>query len=87
MAEPVLLGLELISDVVLRHPGDRVSIVQHLRAAPAAEIALFCIEGFDLHRLRGLAVRAAPPQGLGLGLAATWAAWKLIMAALYPACR
>ena len=29
----------------------------------------------------------APPEGLGLSLAGTYAAWILIMAALYPACQ
>jgi uncharacterized membrane protein len=61
--------------------------VLHLYAAHAAAITLFRIEGFDFHQLRGLGVRAAPPEGLGLGLAATYVAWMLIMAALYPACR
>jgi hypothetical protein len=37
--------------------------------------------------LRGFGVQAAPPEGLGLSLAGTYAAWILIMAALYPACR
>jgi uncharacterized membrane protein len=61
--------------------------VLHLYAAHAAAITLFRIEGFDFHQLRGLSVRAAPPEGLGLGLAAAYVAWILIMAALYPACR
>ena len=34
-----------------------------------------------------LTIVAAPPEGLGLSLAGTYAAWILIMAALYPACR
>jgi len=37
--------------------------------------------------LRGFGAQAAPPAGLGLSLPATYAAWILIMAALYPACR
>jgi hypothetical protein len=61
--------------------------VLHLYAAHAAAITLFRIEGFDFHQLRGLGVRAAPPEGRGLGLAATHVVWMLIMAALYPACR
>jgi uncharacterized membrane protein len=61
--------------------------VLHLYTAHAAAITLFRIEGFGFHQLRGFGVRAAPPEGLGLGLATTYVAWILIMAALYPACR
>jgi uncharacterized membrane protein len=61
--------------------------VLHLYAAHAAAVALFLAEDFDFHQLRGLGVQAAPPEGLGLGLVATYVAWILIMAALYPACR
>ena len=59
----------------------------HLYAAHAAAVALFLAEGFDYDQLRGFGAQAAPPAGLGLSLPATYAAWILIMAALYPACR
>jgi len=59
----------------------------HLYAAHAAAVALFLTEGFDFAQLRGFGAQAAPPAGLGLSLPATFAAWILIMAALYPACR
>ena len=59
----------------------------HLYAAHAAAVALFLTEGFDYNQLRGFGAQAAPPAGLGLSLPATYAAWILIMAALYPACR
>ena len=59
----------------------------HLYAAHAAAVALFLTEGFDFAQLRGFGAQAAPPAGLGLSLPATYAAWILIMAALYPACR
>ena len=59
----------------------------HLYAAHAAAVALFLAEGFDFTQLRGFGAQAAPPAGLGLSLPATYAAWILIMAALYPACR
>ncbi|MGH6842960.1 MAG: DUF1624 domain-containing protein, partial [Methylocella sp.] len=59
----------------------------HLYAAHAVAVALWLAEGFQFQQLRGFGVRAAPPEGLGLGLAGTYAAWILIMAALYPACR
>jgi uncharacterized membrane protein len=58
----------------------------HLYAAHAAAVALFLTEGFDFAQLRGFGAQAAPPAGLGLSLPATFAAWILIMAALYPAC-
>ncbi|MGH6794487.1 MAG: DUF1624 domain-containing protein, partial [Methylocella sp.] len=59
----------------------------HLYAAHAAAVALWLAEGFDFHQLLGIGVQAAPPEGLGLSLAHTYAAWILIMAALYPACK
>ena len=54
----------------------------HLYVARAAAVALWLVEGFDFHQLHGFGVQAA-----GLSLAGTYAAWILIMAALYPACR
>ncbi len=54
----------------------------HLYVARAAAVALWLVEGFDLHQLHGFGVQAA-----GLSLAGTYAAWILIMAVLYPACR
>jgi uncharacterized membrane protein len=59
----------------------------HLYAAHAAAVALFLAEGFGFDQLRGFGAEAAPPEGLGLSLPGTYAAWILIMAALYPACR
>jgi len=59
----------------------------HLYVARAAAIVLWLVEGFDFHQLRGFGIKVAPPEGLGLSLAGTYAAWILIMAALYPACR
>ena len=59
----------------------------HLYAAHAAAVALFLAEGFGFAQLRGFGVEAVLPEGLGLSLAGTYAAWGLIMAALYPACR
>ncbi|WGJ15825.1 heparan-alpha-glucosaminide N-acetyltransferase domain-containing protein [Methylocapsa sp. D3K7] len=61
--------------------------VLHLYAAHAVAVALWLAEGFDFSQLRGFGAREAPPEGLGLSLAGTYAAWILIMAALYPACR
>ena len=61
--------------------------VLHLYVARAAAAVLWFAEGFDFHQLRGFGVQAVPPEGLGLSLAGTYAAWILIMAALYPACR
>jgi hypothetical protein len=55
-------------------------------ASRAVVVALWLAEGFEFHQLRGFGVHAAPPEGLGLGLGATYATWILIMAALYPAC-
>jgi hypothetical protein len=57
----------------------------HLYAAHAVAVALGLSEGFGFHQLRGFGVQAVPPEGLGLSLAGTYAAWILIMAA--PACR
>ncbi|MGH6850545.1 MAG: DUF1624 domain-containing protein [Methylocella sp.] len=59
----------------------------HLYAAHALAVALWLAEGFEFRQLLGFGVRSAPPEGLGLGLAGTYAAWILIMAALYPACQ
>jgi hypothetical protein len=59
----------------------------HLYAAHAAAVALWLAEGFHFHQLRGFGIQTAPPEGLGLRLAGTYAAWIVIMAALYPACR
>jgi uncharacterized membrane protein len=59
----------------------------HLYAAHAAAVALWLVEGFEFHQLGGFGVQLAPPEGLGLSLPGTYAAWILIMAALYPACR
>ena len=61
--------------------------VLHLYAAHAAAVALWLAESFRLDQLRGFGVEMAPPEGLGLSLAGTYAAWILIMAALYPACQ
>lgn len=61
--------------------------VLHLYVAHAVAVALWLAEGFGFHQLRGFGIRAAPPEGLGLSLAGTYAAWILIMAALYQACR
>ncbi|MGH6794180.1 MAG: DUF1624 domain-containing protein [Methylocella sp.] len=60
--------------------------VLHLYAAHAVAVALWLTEGFEFDQLLGFGARAAPPEGLGLSLAQTYAAWILIMAALYPAC-
>jgi uncharacterized membrane protein len=59
----------------------------HLYVAHAAAVILWLVEGFDFHQLRDFGVQAAPPEGLGLSLAGTYAAWILIIAALFPACR
>jgi uncharacterized membrane protein len=59
----------------------------HLYVAHAVAVALWLAEGFQFHQLRGFGVQVAPLEGLGLSLAGTYAAWILIMAALYPACR
>jgi hypothetical protein len=67
--------------------GCRFSSIAALYAAHAAAVALFLAEGFGFDQLRGFGAQSAPPEGLGLSLAGTYAAWILIMAALYPACR
>lgn len=59
----------------------------HLYAAHAAAVALWLAKGFRLDQLRGFGVEMTPLDGLGLSLAGTYAAWILIMAALYPACQ
>jgi hypothetical protein len=59
----------------------------HLYVAHAAAIALWLVEGFGVDQLRSFGVHGIPPEGLGLGLAATYVAWILIMAALYAPCR
>jgi uncharacterized membrane protein len=59
----------------------------HLYAAHAVAVALWLAEGFEFRQLLGFGVQTAPPEGLGLSLAGTYAAWILIMAALYPACQ
>jgi hypothetical protein len=59
----------------------------HLYVAHAAAIALWLVEGFGVDQLRSFAVHGIPPEGLGLGLAGTYVAWILIMAALYAPCR
>jgi hypothetical protein len=61
--------------------------VLHLYAAHAVAVALFLTGGFHFDQLRGFGAQAVPPEGLGVSLPATYAAWTLIMAALYPACR
>ncbi len=58
--------------------------VLHLYAARAVAVALWRAEGFDFHQVRGFGIQAAPPEELGLSLGGTYAAWILIMAALYP---
>jgi uncharacterized membrane protein len=59
----------------------------HLYVAHAAAIALWLVEGFGVDQLRSFGVHGVPPEGLGLGLAGTYVAWILIMAALYAPCR
>jgi uncharacterized membrane protein len=59
----------------------------HLYAAHAAAVALWLTKGFVFHHLRGFGTHAVSSEGLRLGLAGTYAAWILIMATLYPACR
>jgi uncharacterized membrane protein len=61
--------------------------VLHLYAAHAVAVVLWLGEGFEFRQLLGFGVQAAPPEGLGLSLAGTYAVWILIMAALYPACQ
>lgn len=61
--------------------------ILHLYAAHAAAVALWLAEGFEFQPWRGFGIQAAPPEGLGLSLAGTYAAWILIMTALYPVCR
>jgi uncharacterized membrane protein len=61
--------------------------VLHIYAARSAAVLLWLVEGFEFQQLRGFGVQVVPPEGLGLSLAGTYAAWILIMAALYPACR
>lgn len=59
----------------------------HLYAAHAVAVVLWLGEGFEFRQILGFGVQAAPPEGLGLSLAGTYAVWILIMAALYPACQ
>jgi uncharacterized membrane protein len=61
--------------------------VLHLYVAHAAAIALWLVEGFSVEQLRGFGVHGVPLDGLGLSLGSTYAAWILIMAALYVPCR
>jgi uncharacterized membrane protein len=61
--------------------------VLHLYVAVVAAGALALAEGFDLQELQSLGGDRPPPEGLGLSLAGTYAAWILVMIALYPACR
>jgi uncharacterized membrane protein len=61
--------------------------ILHLYVAPVAAVALALVEGFSLAQMQGIGAGSPPPEGLGLGLAGTYAAWILIMIALYPVCR
>lgn len=61
--------------------------VLHLYVAHLAAVALWLAEGFTLQQLRGFGLHSDPPEGLGLGLAGTYVAWVLVVAALYPVCR
>jgi uncharacterized membrane protein len=61
--------------------------VLHLYVTHCAAVALWLAAGFSIDQLRAVALRAPPPDGLGLGLAATYGVWVLVVIALYPACR
>jgi len=61
--------------------------VLHLYVARAAATALWLSLGFGFDQMRGFENPADPPEGLGLGLAATYGTFVLVVAALYPACR
>ena len=45
----------------------------HLYAAHAVAVVLWLGEGFEFRQLLGFGVQAAPPEGLGLSLAGTYA--------------
>jgi uncharacterized membrane protein len=61
--------------------------VLHLYVGVAAALALAAARGYSLADIGDFAKSGAPPAGFGLGLAGAYAAWALVVAALYPVCR
>lgn len=60
--------------------------VLHLYVILIAAFAVEFAKGFGLEQLSKLGSEP-PPENFGVGLAGTYVAWVVIMAALYPACR
>jgi len=60
--------------------------VLHLYLGLAAAFTLALARGFDLRRLEEVAASGAPPADFGVGLAGAYAAWVLLVAALFPLC-
>lgn len=61
--------------------------VLHLYLAVAGGLALASLQGYSLSDIGRFAQSGAPPADLGAGLAGAYAAWVLVVAALYPVCR
>ncbi len=61
--------------------------VLHLYLGVAAALALLAVQGYSLADVAEFMKSRAPPAGLGLGLGGAYAAWVLVVAALYPVCR
>jgi uncharacterized membrane protein len=61
--------------------------VLHLYLGVAAALALAAARGYGLADIAGFARSGEPPPGFGLGLAGAYAAFVVIVAALYPVCR
>ncbi|MEK4033310.1 heparan-alpha-glucosaminide N-acetyltransferase domain-containing protein [Methylocystis sp. IM3] len=61
--------------------------VLHLYLGAAAALALLAAQGYSYADVAGFLKSGGPPAGLGIGLAGAYAAWVLVVAALYPACR
>lgn len=61
--------------------------VLHLYLGVAGALALAALQGYTLSDIGRFAVAGSPPADLGAGLAGAYAAWVLVVAALYPVCR
>lgn len=61
--------------------------VLHLYLAVAGGLALASLQGYSLSDIGHFVQSGAPPENLGAGLAGAYAAWILVVAALYPVCR
>ncbi len=61
--------------------------VLHLYLGVAAALALLAAQGYSRADIAEALKSGEPPPGTGFGLAGAYAAWVLVVAALYPVCR